>query len=70
MKIQHLFFSFIFCESRDSHMECGNLLPPLMTEFIPSLGKVISRNEFREQGGNKFTRLKRRHRRPGFPHST
>jgi len=29
-----------------NHLECGNLLPPLMTEFIPS--NKLPRNEFRE----------------------
>ena len=40
--------NLVFCELRNSHLECGNLLPPLMTEFIPSYlhsAKLISRNK-------------------------
>jgi hypothetical protein len=40
----------VFCELRNSHLECGNSLPPLTAEFIPpqkqgDSAKLISRNK-------------------------
>jgi hypothetical protein len=54
MQIRFLRSDFIFCELRNSHLECGNSLPPLMTEFIPShlmraLPATQKKSEYRRQ---------------------
>jgi len=63
------FSSFIFCELRNSHMECGNSLPPLMTGFIPS-NKCREIN-FAKQGGDESPHsMERCHARKSKIHSS